>query len=181
MTDEELVEGVRSLPQRHDVEPQPPAQTEAVAGLEALVGYPMPALLRRLYLEVADGWGHWLPVTDMAEWYQYWIKEQEPDLDDEDYIHVHPRTLVPVTEPDCGFHITFVEFGTEQGNIWLWNGEVGWSRHHWFPAPFTVADYVACMAYGARLRPWQQESNKHCKRCREGQTYGKCPMGIPGW
>jgi hypothetical protein len=155
MTDDDLVEGARLFLEQRDGELPVPASAEAVAEVEAIVGYQMPGLLRRLYLEVADGWPYWMSIAEMAGWYQRWLEEPEPDPDDEGYLYVHPRTLVPVTEPDCGLHVTFVEFGTARGSIWLWNQDVGCVRHHWFAAPFTVADCVAHWSYGARLRPWR--------------------------
>jgi hypothetical protein len=182
MTEDELVEGARwRLEQRGG--PLIQASAEAVAELEAMVGYPMPALLRRLYLEVSDGWPSWIAIATMTQWYQGHLKYGENDPDEDGDLHIHPRTLVPVTEADCGCHQTFVEFGTAQGSLWLWNYEVGCSRHHWFAAPFTVADCVAHWAYGARLRYWRQQSNRQCPRCREGEGkwYGKCGMGIPDW
>ncbi len=53
MTDDDVVEAVRAARQ---MEPLPsPATPEAVAEAEALIGFPLPPLLRRLYLEVANG------------------------------------------------------------------------------------------------------------------------------
>jgi AcrR family transcriptional regulator len=183
MADDDLVDGARWCLQQRDGVPPVPAPAEAVAEVEALVGYKMPTLLRRLYLEVADGWPYWLSIDRLTTEYQGWVvSDGEPDPDDQEYLYLHPRTLVPVTETDCGGHATFVEFGTAQGNIWMWNQEVGCPRHHLFAAPFTVADCVAHWTHGPRLRPWRQEPDKHCRRCRsEGERYGKCNMGIPDW
>ncbi|TYB69281.1 SMI1/KNR4 family protein [Nonomuraea sp. PA05] len=50
MTEDELVEAIRATP-----ELLPPAAAEAVADAERAIGHPLPPLLRRLYLEVANG------------------------------------------------------------------------------------------------------------------------------
>lgn len=50
MTEDEIVEAIRALPGL-----PPPASLEAVAEAERVIGYPLPPLLRRLYLEVANG------------------------------------------------------------------------------------------------------------------------------
>lgn len=48
----------------------PPDRPEDVAGVEKVVGHPMPRLLKRIYLEVADGgfgrWGEALSLTDVT-------------------------------------------------------------------------------------------------------------------
>lgn len=69
MTDDELVEAVRARVADRDL--PAPATPEDVAAVERAVGRPMPQLLRRLYLEVADGgFGVWecLSLTDNGEW-----------------------------------------------------------------------------------------------------------------
>lgn len=50
MTEDEIVEAIRALPGL-----PPPASAEAVVETERVIGYPLPPLLRRLYLEVANG------------------------------------------------------------------------------------------------------------------------------
>jgi hypothetical protein len=53
MTDDEIIQRIRDQDTAGEL--PPPAPPEAVAELEAAVGYPMPPLLKRIYLEVADG------------------------------------------------------------------------------------------------------------------------------
>ncbi|MFI0357473.1 hypothetical protein [Actinomadura sp. 9N407] len=50
MTEDQIIETLRRLPGL-----PPPAAPEAVADAERIIGYPIPPLLRRLYLEVANG------------------------------------------------------------------------------------------------------------------------------
>ncbi|MEV6371357.1 hypothetical protein AB0L86_31195 [Micromonospora musae] len=51
MTEEEIIAAVRN----RAVDLPPPASPEAVSDAEKVIGYPLPRLLRRLYLEVANG------------------------------------------------------------------------------------------------------------------------------
>ncbi|MBW1596658.1 hypothetical protein [Streptomyces sp. JJ38] len=71
MSEDEIVERVKAFAQAHCL--PPPAPAKACEELEAAVGYPMPALLRRLYVEVANGGfgpdGEILSLTDADEWY----------------------------------------------------------------------------------------------------------------
>ncbi|MET8454318.1 hypothetical protein [Streptomyces sp. NPDC005209] len=66
MTDDEIINRIRE--EDADGELPPPAPPEAVAELEEAVGHPMPPLLKRISLEVADGgfgrWGEALSLTD---------------------------------------------------------------------------------------------------------------------
>lgn len=50
MTDDELVEAIRAIPGL-----LPPASPEAVDEVEQVIGHSLPPLLRRLYLEAANG------------------------------------------------------------------------------------------------------------------------------
>ncbi|MEU4410481.1 SMI1/KNR4 family protein [Streptosporangium sp. NPDC023963] len=50
MTEDEIVEAIRVLPNL-----LPPASPEAISQAEEAIGHPLPPLLRRLYLEIANG------------------------------------------------------------------------------------------------------------------------------
>ncbi|AGZ40969.1 SMI1/KNR4 family protein [Actinoplanes friuliensis] len=53
-----------------DAYPQEPATEEAVADAERIIGYPLPPLLRRLYLEVANGgFGPFNGIEGVADGY----------------------------------------------------------------------------------------------------------------
>lgn len=54
MTDDEILEAVRLSLVGRDV--PAPATGEKLAEAEGKIGYPMPLLLKRLYMEVANGW-----------------------------------------------------------------------------------------------------------------------------
>ncbi|MFI2371764.1 SMI1/KNR4 family protein [Streptomyces sp. NPDC018833] len=53
MTDDEVVEALRAVARTRAM--PPPAAPEAIAEAEQTIGFPLPPLLRRLYLEVANG------------------------------------------------------------------------------------------------------------------------------
>ncbi|MFF3686650.1 SMI1/KNR4 family protein [Streptomyces sp. NPDC002187] len=53
MADDEVVEALRAVARKRAL--PPPATPEAVAEAEEAIGFPLPPLLRRLYLEVANG------------------------------------------------------------------------------------------------------------------------------
>jgi hypothetical protein len=53
VTDEDLIAAIRATAVERGL--PPPASESHVAGAERVIGYPIPPLLRRLYLEVADG------------------------------------------------------------------------------------------------------------------------------
>ncbi|MET7737151.1 SMI1/KNR4 family protein [Streptomyces sp. NPDC005402] len=53
MTDDEVVEALRVVARAGTL--PPPATPEAVAAAEEAIGFPLPPLLRRLYVEVANG------------------------------------------------------------------------------------------------------------------------------
>ncbi|MGW7607158.1 SMI1/KNR4 family protein [Streptomyces sp. NPDC054766] len=53
MTEDEVVEALKTVARAGTL--PPPATPEAVAEAEQIIGFPLPPLLRRLYLEVANG------------------------------------------------------------------------------------------------------------------------------
>lgn len=84
---DELFEAVRArvatgrpTDDEHDVLTPPPATPEALADAEAVIGFRLPPLVRRLYLEVSDGevgpFGGFAPLEEMAELHAHY---EEPD------------------------------------------------------------------------------------------------------
>ncbi|MFF9808733.1 SMI1/KNR4 family protein [Streptomyces coeruleorubidus] len=122
MTDDELIEAVRVAVSDRGL--PPPASPADVARAEAAIGHTLPHLLRRLYLEVADGgFGIWqcVSLTDNGEWYS----------DEQDIIEVHgswaasidpvlPPGVVPLMDRGCAMW-TLVDFKTPEGHIWDWD------------------------------------------------------------
>ncbi|MFJ4512462.1 DUF4240 domain-containing protein [Streptomyces sp. NPDC088816] len=124
MTDDELVEAVRTRVADRDL--PPPATPEDVAAIEREVRHPMPQLLRRLYLEVANGgFGVWqcLSLTDTGNWYS----------DEQDMIEAYrrfsskdgtdapaPAGIIPLMDRGCCMW-TMIDFSTAEGRIWDWD------------------------------------------------------------
>ncbi|MFJ2263517.1 hypothetical protein ACIOKD_35340 [Streptomyces sp. NPDC087844] len=144
MTDDELLDQIRAEAAPGD---QPaPGSAEAVAEVEAAVGHPMPALLKRIYLEVADGgfgrWGEALSLTDTT--YQF---SDSPRLV-EAYLTGwrdkpgHPASVVPLLEWGCAIW-SFVDFSTSDGRMWAWDPNQRCLEHALFPEGVTLAERLA--------------------------------------
>lgn len=120
VTDDEFIAAVRAAVCDRDL--PPPASPADVARAEAVIGAAFPLLLRRLYLEVADGgFGIWpvLSVTDNGEWFS----------DEQDIMEAHrqwashpvkPPGVVPLMDRGCAMW-TLVDFTTPEGRIWDWD------------------------------------------------------------
>ncbi|MDQ0945709.1 SMI1/KNR4 family protein [Streptomyces sp. V1I1] len=143
MTDDEVVEavrccaGARSLPA--------PATPEAVTEAEKVIGFPLPPLLRRLYLEVANGGfgpaegilgvrggasqGDW---SDLAEIYQ-----GGPDPSGR-----IPAGLVPVYDWGCTIW-SLVDFRDPAGPMWCTH-----EGEHWHQG-MNLADWLSATMAGA--------------------------------
>src|SRR4051794_22158490 len=70
VTDDDLILAVRA--QVADRELPQPARADDVRAVERMVGHPMPELLQRLYLDVANGgFGQWdvVSLTDTGDWF----------------------------------------------------------------------------------------------------------------
>ncbi|WP_327401626.1 SMI1/KNR4 family protein [Streptomyces sp. NBC_01288] len=147
MTEDEIIHAIR---ERYPAGERPPtAPPEAVAELEAAVGYPMPPLLKRIYLEVADGgfgrWGEGLSLTDT----DYRFSEADPLL--AEYLSWrrrpgYPPSVVPLLTWGCAIW-SLVDFSTPEGRMWGWdpNARCPWHGEALFPEEFTLAE---------RLRGW---------------------------
>ncbi|MEU1436379.1 hypothetical protein ABZ438_20140 [Streptomyces sp. NPDC005786] len=138
--DDEILEQVRAQfsPGRLPLTAPP----EAVAELEEAVGHPMPVLLKRIYLEVADGgfgrWGEALSLTDDS----YSFSDSGPLL--EEYLTVwrsrpsHPAPIVPLLTWGCAIW-SFVDFSTPEGRMWGWDPNQRCLRHALFPEDLALA------------------------------------------
>lgn len=134
----------------------PPAPTEAVTEFEAAIGFPMPPLLRRLYLEVSDGcFGRWwsaLPLTDETLTKNGYL---EPELMPDTYARWQqrsacPTSVVPLLTGGCAIW-SLVDFGTAEGRMWGWDPNVRCEAHAIFPEKFTLAD---------RLTGWLDDTDE---------------------
>jgi hypothetical protein len=138
VNDEEIIAKIRKY---HGEELPPPAPASAVAELEAAVGHPMPPLLKRIYLEVADGRfddrRSVLPLTSrtgrrsgegtVLGAYRSWMAGRYYDPDRS--IHLdggsdpfgvdpdHPPFVVPLRYWGC-LTYSFVDWRTPEGRTW---------------------------------------------------------------
>jgi hypothetical protein len=123
-----------------------PATAEAVREAEGLVGFPLPPLLRRLYLEVADGgFGPYCGLLGLAAGHSH-NGLTALDL----YRHAHeisplplypdwwflPYRLLPLCEWGCGIY-SFIDCSDPRGPMWGWDAKTGAEGEHaLFPEPF---------------------------------------------
>jgi hypothetical protein len=142
MSDEEIIARIRQ--QNSDL--PPPAPPEAVAELEGVVGHPMSVLLKRIYLEVADGgfgrWGEALSLTVPYEFsdsrtlvkeYLEWI-EAGPERG-----YVHPPSVVPLLTWGCAIW-SLVDYSTPEGRMWGWDPNGRSLQHALFPEDRTLTE-----------------------------------------
>ncbi|TDD27269.1 SMI1/KNR4 family protein [Actinomadura sp. KC06] len=144
MTEDEIVEKIQRLPGL-----LPPASPEAVAETERAVGYPLPPLLRRLYLEGANG--------------GFGPREGILGLAGSDYEH-HPD-WADITEVREAFN----EDGTHPGLLWLFDWGCGiWSvvdcrdpsgpMWGWDPNGPEDADFARLFPQNMKFKEWVIES-----------------------
>lgn len=153
--DDEIIARIR---EQHTDLP-PPAPPGAVAELEGVVGHPMPVLLKRIYLEVADGgfgrWGEALSLAGddpyqfsdsghLVEVYLSWI-EGGPERG-----FVHPPAVVPLLTWGCAIW-SLVDYSTTEGRIWGWDPNGCCLRHGLFLEDRTLAE---------RLTAWLDGNNE---------------------
>ncbi|MFF7641828.1 SMI1/KNR4 family protein [Streptomyces canus] len=112
-----------------------PTSAEDVAAFERVVGHPMPDLLRRMYLEVANGgFGPWqvVSLTETGDWFSdcadiTMAYHQFTDPDD-----VLPPGVVPLMDRGCAMW-ALIDFRTADGQMWDWDPNLCCIRHA--PAP----------------------------------------------
>jgi hypothetical protein len=142
VTDDEIIDGIRAQAPAGSL--PPPAPLEKVTELELAVGHSMPRLLRRIYLEVADGgfgrWGAALSLTDttyrfsesgpLLEEYLWWAAE--PGIN-------HTRSVVPLLTWGCAIW-SLVDYGTTERRMWGWDPNARRARHTLFTENLTLAE-----------------------------------------
>lgn len=133
MTDDELVLAVRTHVADRGL--PGPASAEDVTAFERVVGHPMPELLKRIYLEVANGgFGPWemVSVTATDDWFSHcsdittaYRGFNAPD-------DILPSGIVPLMDRGCAMW-TLIDFRTADGQMWDWDPNLCCIRHA--PAP----------------------------------------------
>ncbi|MEU1371747.1 hypothetical protein ABZ454_37470 [Streptomyces sp. NPDC005803] len=118
MTDDEIIHRIREQDAAGEL--PTPAPPEAVAELETAVGHPMPPLLKRIYLEVADGgfgrWGKALSLTDTTYKLQRQRSAAGGVLGGRS-IPNYPPSVVPLLAWDCAIW-PLVDYSTPEGRMW---------------------------------------------------------------
>jgi hypothetical protein len=142
VTDDDLIMAVREhiagrgLPD--------PASGEDVAEVERLVGHPMPQLLRRLYLEIANGgFGPWqvVSLTDTGNWFSDCAdiamacqQFAAPD-------HPLPSGIVPLMDRGCAMW-AMIDFRTADGQMWDWDPNLCCLPHALAPLEQSLAQWL---------------------------------------
>jgi hypothetical protein len=166
VTDDELINAIRAQAPAGTL--PPPAPPGAVTELEATVGHPMPPLLKRIYLEVADGgfgrWGGALSLTDttyrfsdsgpLLEEYLGWANA--PDIN-------HPPAVVPLLTWGCAVW-SLVDYSTPEGRMWGWEPNARCLRHALFPEDLTLAERLKGWLDGRDDFP-QPPARNDCPAC----------------
>ncbi|MFF7937194.1 SMI1/KNR4 family protein [Streptomyces sp. NPDC007940] len=143
VTDDELVLAVRShvagrgLPR--------PASAEDVTAFERVVGNPMPDLLKRMYLEVANGgFGprQVVSLTETDDWFSdcaditmAYHAFGGPDGD------ALPSGLVPLMDRGCAMW-ALIDFRTPDGQMWDWDPNLCCIRHALAPLGQSLAQWL---------------------------------------
>ncbi|MFF8931589.1 SMI1/KNR4 family protein [Streptomyces longwoodensis] len=166
MTDDEIIHRIREQDAAGEL--PPPAPPEAVAELEALVGHPMPPLLKRIYLEVADGgfgrWGEALSLTDTT----YSFSDSRRLL--EEYLGWrgapnYPPSVVPLLTWGCAIW-SLVDYSSPEGRMWGWDPNVRCPEHGHalFPEDLTLAERLCGWLDGRDNFP-KAPTGPYCPDC----------------
>ncbi|MEU8007189.1 SMI1/KNR4 family protein [Catellatospora sp. NPDC049111] len=129
----------------------------AIAEAEHLIGLPLPPLLRRIYLEVANGgFGPRDGVLGVGE--NAWSDDGGDIVDhygDFSSAPGHPRGLVPVYEVGCAIW-WLLDFRDPAGPMWGWDPGGCCPEHALAPQGLTLADWLAETHDGSEARKIEQ-------------------------
>ncbi|MDH6709100.1 hypothetical protein P3T27_005846 [Kitasatospora sp. MAA19] len=154
MTEDEVFESIRVYAANAGLVPASP---EAVAEAERVIGHSLPPLLRRLYLEVANGGfgprrsvlgvsgAPWMGgnATDLVDGYEGF--KSDPD-------RVHPAGVVPLFELGCAIW-WLVDCRDPAGPMWGWDPHGCCLGHALSPQGLTLAEWLAESIDGRDPRP----------------------------
>jgi hypothetical protein len=136
------------------------AVEEAVEEAEDLIGFRLPPLLRRLYLEVGNGgFGPGYGVLGLRGGHRNDTRRAALDLYREanDTSSPHwsflPASLLPVCYWGCGIY-SFIDCSRTEGPMWGWDPNPGPAdRQALFPQPFTLAGWLGRWVRGKLWQP----------------------------
>jgi hypothetical protein len=142
VTDDALIRAVRE--QAADRELPEPVCADDVRAVEQLVGHPMPQLLRRLYLEVANGgFGSWdvVSLTDTGDWFSDCADIAEAYRDFADPESPLPSGIVPLMDRG-GAMWALIDFRTADGQMWDWDPNLCCPEHALAPLGQSLAEWL---------------------------------------
>ncbi|MGI5436362.1 SMI1/KNR4 family protein [Streptomyces shenzhenensis] len=166
VTDDELVLAVRTrvaglgLPD--------PAPASAVAAVEQVVGHPMPELLKRMYLEVANGgFGPWQVVSlaETGDWFSDCADITMAYHQFSDPNGVLPPEVVPLMDRGCAMW-TLIDFRTADGQMWDWDPNLCCIRHAPAPIGQSLAEWLTDWLRGEAHEgpyPHRARANASCR------------------
>ncbi|MEU1727555.1 SMI1/KNR4 family protein [Nonomuraea sp. NPDC005692] len=144
MTEDEIFAAVRA-----SVGPDlpPPATETAVAEAEEAVGYPLPSLLRRLYLEVGNGGFGPRGGVIGVRGYDFWASDIYPDITASALeLRTEPSGrwsgMVQLMDWGCGI-ASLLDCRDPAGAMWGWDPNRCCFHHALFPQDISFADWLA--------------------------------------
>ncbi|MFF1297698.1 MULTISPECIES: SMI1/KNR4 family protein [unclassified Streptomyces] len=166
MTDDDLVLAVRTHVAGRRL--PGPASAEDVAAFERVVGHPMPELLKRIYLEVANGgFGPWevVSVTETDDWFS--------DCSDITMAYrgftapdgALPPGIVPLMDRGCAMW-TLIDFRTADGQMWDWDPTLCCIRHAAAPIGQSLAQWLTDWLQGTAHEGPYPERVSNASDCR---------------
>lgn len=123
----------------------PPASVDAVVAAEQRIGFRMPTVLRRLYLEVGNGgFGPYIGVLGVGD---NGVRGDDGDIVSEyasfssDPNHSHPAGVVPILDWGCAIW-SLVDFRDPSGPMWGWDPNGSCLDHALFPQGIPLAVWL---------------------------------------
>ncbi|MEV0626768.1 SMI1/KNR4 family protein [Nonomuraea wenchangensis] len=144
MTEDEIFEAIRS-----DAGPDvlPVASSEAVAEAEEAIGYPLPSLLRRLYLEVGNGGFGPRGGIIGVRGYDFWSSDIFADIT-ESAVGFHTGSygrragMIQLLDWGCAI-ASLLDCRDPEGAMWGWDPNLCCLDHALFPQDITFASWLA--------------------------------------
>jgi hypothetical protein len=196
VTDEEIFEAIRhrvGLGDPNDSDQACPlpapasasASADDVRRAEAAIGYPLPPLVRRIYLELADGGigprggiegvaEGWSPLGELTDW-------ADGPRDDPDEPPGPPRGVVFFCDFGCAMW-ALLDCRHPQGQMWWWNEGDRHKLHLTLPEWF--AAWLAGQSYDVWAREalwpgsWTREEAEERRQLQQGPID---PGQMPLW
>jgi hypothetical protein len=166
VTDDELVLAARERAAERGL--PGPAAPEDVGTFERLVGYPMPAPLRRMYLEVADGGFGPRPavsLTDTGEWFSDCADIAMAYVGFGGPGGVLPPGLVPLMDRGCAMW-ALIDFRTADGQMWDWDPNLCCTRHALAPIGQSFTQWLVDWLHGkAHEGPYDRHPRHFSSPC----------------